>query len=207
MEKLEWLPLYIDKLRSSPAWKDMKDFQRGWYIELLLRCTRSERLGYLKMDENLWRIAGAHSQPMWENHKGAVMACFKIRNDDGTSWIYNDRLFSVMEDQSQKYLRRVGGSSASLSTALGCSKISNSKAKPRSIEEVTAYCEERNKGINAEAFWDFYESKGWKVGNQAMKDWKAAVRTWEKRLGAEEKHGSRRDQEFAEARKRSRETD
>ena len=84
---------------------------------------------------------------------------------------------------------------------------SSSKAKPSSIQEIAAYCEERNKGVNAEAFWDFYESKGWKVGNQAMKDWKAAVRTWEKRLGAEEKHGSRRDQEFAEARKRSRETD
>ena len=81
-----------------------------------------------------------------------------------------------------------------------------SKAKPSSIQEIAAYCEERNKGISPDAFWDFYESKGWKVGNQAMKDWKAAVRTWEKRLGGNG-NGSKRKQEFDEAIERSRETD
>ena len=49
-----------------------------------------------------------------------------------------------------------------------------------SVEDVAAYCEERKNGVDAEAFVDFYESKGWKVGNQKMKDWKASVRTWEK---------------------------
>jgi len=47
------------------------------------------------------------------------------------------------------------------------------------IEEVSAYCAERKNGINAEAFINFYESKGWKIGKNSMKDWKAAVRTWE----------------------------
>ena len=49
------------------------------------------------------------------------------------------------------------------------------------VEEVRAYCQERKNSVDAEAFIDFYASKGWKVGNQTMKDWKAAVRTWEKR--------------------------
>jgi hypothetical protein len=106
MEKLDWLPLYIDRLLSSPAWKHMKDYQRGWYIQLLLNCTRSKRLGYLTLDENLWKIAGAHSRPMWESHKGAVMACFKIRQCDGIEEIYNERLLSVMEEQSGKYHRK-----------------------------------------------------------------------------------------------------
>lgn len=52
-----------------------------------------------------------------------------------------------------------------------------------SVEEVRAYCEERGNGVSAEAFVDFYGSKGWKVGNSPMKDWRAAVRTWEKRDG------------------------
>lgn len=52
-----------------------------------------------------------------------------------------------------------------------------------SVEEVSAYCAERGNAVNAEAFVDFYESKGWKVGNSPMKDWRAAVRTWEKRDG------------------------
>ena len=48
-------------------------------------------------------------------------------------------------------------------------------------EEVQEYCNERNNGINAQHFVDFYESRGWKIGNSSMKDWKAAVRTWEQR--------------------------
>ena len=47
------------------------------------------------------------------------------------------------------------------------------------VEEVRAYCEERKNGIDAEAFVDFYTSKGWMVGKNPMKDWQAAVRNWE----------------------------
>lgn len=49
------------------------------------------------------------------------------------------------------------------------------------VVEVSAYCVERANSVDPQAFFDFYESKGWKVGNQTMKDWQAAVRTWERR--------------------------
>ena len=49
------------------------------------------------------------------------------------------------------------------------------------VEEIQRYCSERNNGINANAFYDFYESKNWYVGKNKMKDWKACVRTWEQR--------------------------
>jgi predicted phage replisome organizer len=52
---------------------------------------------------------------------------------------------------------------------------------PPSLEEVQAYCFERGNGIDAQAFIDFYASKGWLVGKTKMSDWKAAVRTWESR--------------------------
>ncbi len=52
---------------------------------------------------------------------------------------------------------------------------------PPSVEEVRAYCEERKNGIDAESFVDFYTSKGWMIGRSKMKDWKAAVREWERR--------------------------
>ena len=52
---------------------------------------------------------------------------------------------------------------------------------PPSLEEVTAYCQERKNNVDPERFIAFYASKGWKVGNQPMKDWKACVITWEKR--------------------------
>lgn len=52
---------------------------------------------------------------------------------------------------------------------------------PPSLSEVEAYCQERNNGINPQHFIDFYASKGWMIGKNKMKDWKAAVRTWEQR--------------------------
>lgn len=49
-----------------------------------------------------------------------------------------------------------------------------------SISDIKQYCIERNNKVNAEQFFDYYESNGWKVGKNSMKDWKAAVRTWER---------------------------
>ena len=54
------------------------------------------------------------------------------------------------------------------------------------VDEVSAYCEERHNGIDAQAFVDFYSAKGWLIGKAPMKDWKAAVRTWEKRKQEEQ---------------------
>ena len=53
------------------------------------------------------------------------------------------------------------------------------------VEEIAAYCSERKNGIDPQAFFDFYESKGWKVGAVKMKDWRASVRTWEQRHKSE----------------------
>ena len=54
------------------------------------------------------------------------------------------------------------------------------KFSPPSVEEVAIYCQERNNGINAEQFVDYYAARGWELKQgQKMKDWKAAVRTWE----------------------------
>lgn len=48
------------------------------------------------------------------------------------------------------------------------------------IEEVQEYCTQRQNNINANNFIDYYEANGWKVGKNPMKDWKAAIRTWER---------------------------
>ena len=48
------------------------------------------------------------------------------------------------------------------------------------VEEVQAYCKERNNNVDAEKFISHYDSNGWKVGKSPMKDWKSAVRTWER---------------------------
>lgn len=61
-------------------------------------------------------------------------------------------------------------------------------SKP-TVQEIAEYCSERKNTIDAERFFDYYESKGWKVGSSPMKDWKAAVRNWENRTTAQEPYG------------------
>lgn len=59
-------------------------------------------------------------------------------------------------------------------------KKNSSHFVPPTLEEVKAYCIERNNKVDADRFIDFYSSKGWMVGKNKMKDWKACIRTWEK---------------------------
>jgi hypothetical protein len=93
-------------------------------------------------------------------------------------------------DKSVKNLDKCALETAVGSSILFSSVLSNSqeegmqgekpsKARP-TIEEVKAYCFERKNTVDHEKWFDFYSSKGWMIGKNRMKDWKAAVRTWEK---------------------------
>lgn len=60
---------------------------------------------------------------------------------------------------------------------------------PPTMEEVQEYCNQRGNGIDAQHFVDFYETRGWMVGKNKMKEWRAAVRTWEQRNGFKPTNG------------------
>lgn len=71
---------------------------------------------------------------------------------------------------------------------------SNSKAEPRthfvppSVSDVREYCLERGNSVDPQTFVDFYAGKNWMVGKTKMADWKACVRTWERRQAGEKKN-------------------
>jgi hypothetical protein len=67
-----------------------------------------------------------------------------------------------------------------------------------SLLEIKNYCVERVNNVDPEAFFDFYESKGWLVGKSKMKDWKAAIRTWERTETKKEKPMSKIDKQLSE---------
>lgn len=54
------------------------------------------------------------------------------------------------------------------------------KFKPPTVEQINEYCKERNNGLDAQKIHDHYTAKGWYIGKNKMKDWQAAVRTWER---------------------------
>ena len=72
------------------------------------------------------------------------------------------------------------GTELELETELESEHKSN-RFVPPTVEEVESYCSERSNNVDPQSFIDFYASKGWMIGKNKMKDWKAAVRTWEKR--------------------------
>lgn len=59
-------------------------------------------------------------------------------------------------------------------------KAATSRFQPPTLYDVKAYCMERGNNVDAERFVNYYTANGWKVGKNPMKDWKAAVRTWER---------------------------
>lgn len=66
------------------------------------------------------------------------------------------------------------------------------------VEEINDYCLERENDVDPEAFFDFYESKGWKVGRNPMKDWKAAVRNWERNDYGQHKKKKKKKSQYDE---------
>ena len=60
-------------------------------------------------------------------------------------------------------------------------KKGSSHFQKPSVDDIRSYCQERGNKVDPEQFYNFYESKGWLVGKSPMKDWRAAVLTWEKR--------------------------
>lgn len=77
------------------------------------------------------------------------------------------------------------------STNVDTKKTAQRFSRP-SLDEVRDYIASQSYSVDAEAFIDFYEAKGWRVGNNPMKDWKAAVRTWERRNKEEGKTATKK---------------
>ena len=84
----------------------------------------------------------------------------------------------VTEKCNPLYKKTLKNNTTNINNNLTDSNIKRFK-KPKKIE-IKIYCIERNNNVDYENFYDFYESKDWMVGKNKMKDWKAAVRTWER---------------------------
>jgi hypothetical protein len=89
--------------------------------------------------------------------------------------------FKINEELVVKFLNNLSATNLTSINKNKEIKITNKYFNKPKLIEVENYCKERNNNIDAEAFIAFYESKGWMIGKNKMKDWKQAVITWEKR--------------------------
>lgn len=77
-------------------------------------------------------------------------------------------------------------------------KPPRTRFSPPSVEDVRSYCFERGNRVDPQRFVDYYESNGWMVGKNKMKDWKAAVRTWERSGDSKQKKTEPTSQDILE---------
>ena len=89
--------------------------------------------------------------------------------------------FKINEQQVVKFLNNLSATNFRTINKNKVITIHNKYFNKPELLEVKNYCILRKNNIDAEAFINFYESKGWMIGKNKMKDWKAAVRTWEKK--------------------------
>ena len=133
-----------------------------------------ERLGMIGKDGNGIYIAN------WEKHQ----------NIEGLERIKEQTRQRVAKHRAQKKLKECNvtetlrnAPEVELELDQEEEKEKRGKSKrftPPTINEITTYCKERNNDVDPERFHDFYQSKNWMIGKNKMKDWKAAVRTWER---------------------------
>lgn len=136
--------------------------------------------------------------------KGYVI---KTKFDGRRRYIESNVISSLLKDNKQPFEKQKADFGKSQANNINITKqdntLSNKRARevftPPSVAEVAAYCRDRGNRISAEAFVAFYESNGWMVGKNRMKDWKAAIRTWEQRQGndrPQQKPMSRQEEAF-----------
>src|SRR4051794_20511000 len=78
----EWMPFEIDRFFGSPRVQRMRDFQKWWYVSLLLRAWQAEPPCYLPDDQNeLMILAGATSERSWKEHSAFVLGMFDVTGD------------------------------------------------------------------------------------------------------------------------------
>lgn len=109
---------------------------------------------------------------------------YSLKNADNSECIQNVYKVDTQIRLDKIRLDKIREESAPARENVAVAPSRSQFVKP-SLDEIKAYCNERGNYISAEAFFNHYESNGWKVGKTAMKDWKAAVRGWEIRHKAE----------------------
>lgn len=97
----------------------------------------------------------------------------KLERNNVTPMLQNCYGEKEIEIEIEKKIEKEIDSSASTTTK-------RKRFEKPTLSEIKAYCIERGNKVDAQHFFDYYESNGWKVGKNSMKNWQAAIRTWER---------------------------
>lgn len=122
-------------------------------------------------------------------------------NADVTEDVTNDNESKSKIKSIELELERDKEIDREMSASLQAMKPAKPRFIPPTLEQVSEYCLERNNDVDPQRFIDFYSSKGWMVGKTKMVDWKACVRTWEKKSNGKPINNTGSGNPFTELRK------
>ena len=196
-----WAKIYRS-LSDHWLWED-KPFSKGQaWIDLLLLVNHSEkktmidgRLETVSVGQTITSTRKLCDRWGWSNTK--VRNFLKILENESMIIVKSDRKqtvisivnYSVYQDSDNKKATVKRQSSDSETTVKHTNKNEKNEKNnirrftPPTYEQVSSYCLERNNNVDAHRFVDHYEANGWMRGKTKMKDWKAAVRFWERSNG------------------------
>ena len=160
--------------------KGLSDGELGRLFRALLEYSASGKVPELNgresvafdfMSANIDRDAESYKDTCNRNRENISKRYERIRANTTVYETYQEK---EEEKEKEELLKK------DISNEISKKSTHQKKFVPPTVEEVAAYCLERKNKVDAAYFVDHYTSNGWKVGKQNMKDWKAAVRTWEK---------------------------
>jgi len=202
-----WIKLHR-KIRDNPLFKENRKFSKfeAW-IDLLLAANHADNevvFGYEKIQVKRGQLITSEVQlaDRWKWNRLSVRrfltylmreqmvskiatSKYTILTIENYDFYQSGYTAEATSNEHQTNIKRTSNEHQS-NTNKNDKNDKNDKNKknnifiPPTLEEVRAYCLERGNGVDPEKWYAFYEAKGWMIGKNKMKDWRAAVRTWEK---------------------------
>ena len=151
--------------------KYVKELQAAGYIEI-----NEDRNKAGQITGKAWTVYEIPKSHSKENHntENLTTASHSQKNQTMEKPYYG---FFDTKNKQSKELTNISNNKSSSTTPRTRTRESFT---PPTLEDVTAYCLERKNNVDPQRWLDHYQSNGWRVGKNPMKDWKAAVRTWER---------------------------
>lgn len=191
--------MFAKTIIDSDAFLDMPLSAQALYFHLSMR---ADDEGFVNNPKRIQRVVGASDDDLRLLILKRFILAFEsgvivikhwrihnyIRNDRAKETLYQKEKKTLMLTKNNAYteLKNVPVSIDKDSISInGATYETPESEKTRrfiipTVEEIKAYCEERGNNVDAQKFYDYYTSNGWQVGRNKMKDWKAAIRTWER---------------------------
>jgi uncharacterized protein YdaU (DUF1376 family) len=204
-----YLPLYVQDFLTDEKLMECSASATGIYIRLICIMHKSDEYGVIllkqkdKQTNNQIKNFALKLAKYLPYSTDEIISGLTELINEGVLQNGGDRLSQkrMIKDNEISIVRAYAGKKGGLKTQLAKTKeqakgeanteidtvninedidINSKKNGMPKLEEVKAYCKERNNDVDPIRWYNFYESKGWMIGKNKMKDWRAAVRTWEK---------------------------